>query len=66
MKKDRDGLIKELSGGLGRVAFYFYQTYGYPKELFKEEMEKLTIGQQANLYLHYRKSNPELFKDYYK
>jgi alanyl-tRNA synthetase len=66
MKKDRDGLIKELSGGLGRVAFYFYQTYGYPVEMFKEIIDELTMGEKVNMYLRYRKEKPELFKDYYK
>ena len=63
--KSKEGMDKELEIGLAKMAVYFYQTYGLPLEIFKEEMDKKTSNkaEQWLTYLNFRNSNPKIYEN---
>jgi len=61
--KSKDGIRNEVSKGLGKIAFYFSQTYGMPIEIFKEIYEdKCDNGLKSLMfYMNFRNEHPEVF-----
>jgi len=61
--KTKEGIREEVEKGLGKIASYFFQTYGMPLEVFKEEYEsKCKNGAESLLfYMNFRNEHPELF-----
>lgn len=64
--KSKEGILKELSAGLGKAMFWFETTQGIPHEIFKEwiEGDRLeSVTQQLFWYMNFRNLYPQLFND---
>lgn len=61
--KSSKGLTKELATGLAKIAFYMFQTYGFPKEMFEEEVLKnKNKAENWLFYMNFRNEYPQAFK----
>lgn len=61
--KTIEGIRNETKNGLLTMAFYMYQTRGFPIENFNNEIKRrnFNLDQQTLMYLHFRNENPKLF-----
>ena len=60
--KTKEGIIKEVSEGIVKMAFFMEQTYGFPHEIFSEELKKLNDAQKLIMYMNFRNKHPKLFR----
>lgn len=61
--KSKEGMDKELSEGLVKGAFFFYQTYGFPLDVFKDELKNFdNKAKQWSWYMNFRNEHPDVFK----
>lgn len=62
--KSKDGIKKEVSMGLGKIAFYFLNVLGIPPEVFEDWVKEKTPTDADKLYfyMNFRNEYPDLFK----
>lgn len=59
--KSVQGIKEELTKGLIKASVFFYQSYGFPFEMFKDLIEKQSLLGQLNFYLNFRNKHPNIY-----
>lgn len=55
------GVINELQNGLTTMAVYFATSHGLPLEIFNEQISKMSLIEQLDMYMRFRNENKKLF-----